>query len=201
MAIFNDSAQDLFQIENSVLHLRGFSIGTIRTVLRLGPVGETSMFANIHEQEVQRSWKCIRSAVNLPQNLYDITGEPMDAVLWRTAQADVKLHEGRALRRLNGDEAALPHAGNEPLENAAYYGRHFALTDKALLGLVPLLTMEGDLVFVLAGGSVLYVLRPMPEAPGKHQFIGQCYFHGMMDGEALAMLVEGTAVVTTVKIA
>jgi hypothetical protein len=32
------------------------------------------------------------------------------------------------------------------------------------------------------GGSVLYILRPRGN---EYEFIGECYVHGLMDGEAL----------------
>jgi hypothetical protein len=44
----------------------------------------------------------------------------------------------------------------------------------------------GDMICILFGCSVPVVLRKVHE-PGKvyHKFIGECYVHGMMDGEAI----------------
>ena len=47
----------------------------------------------------------------------------------------------------------------------------------------------------LLGGQVLYVLRPrgsFTNAP-KHEYIGECYVHGLMDGEVVKWVKEGSA--------
>ena len=56
------------------------------------------------------------------------------------------------------------------------------------LALVPQCVREGDQVFVLLGGQVLYVLRNLG---GTYKFVGECYVHGMMDGEVLDMIKTG----------
>jgi hypothetical protein len=44
---------------------------------------------------------------------------------------------------------------------------------------------SGDKVYVLAGGSHPFVLRPMADDPKQFQLVGECYLHGIMDGQAL----------------
>ena len=61
------------------------------------------------------------------------------------------------------------------------------------LALAPPCAREGDQVFVLLGGQVLYVLRPVG---GSYRFLGECYVHGLMDGEVLDILETGLAKVT-----
>ena len=56
--------------------------------------------------------------------------------------------------------------------------------------MVPRSAQVDDEIFVLAGGQVLYVLRPVGEC---FQYIGESYIHGLMDGEALQKLEDGTA--------
>lgn len=58
-------------------------------------------------------------------------------------------------------------------------GRSLATTAGKLIGLVPRLAQVDDEIFVLAGGQVLYVLRPVGEC---FQCIGESYIHGLMDG-------------------
>jgi hypothetical protein len=65
------------------------------------------------------------------------------------------------------------------------------------MGLVPRTARVGDEIFVLAGGQVLHVLRPVGEC---FQYIGESYVHGLMDGEALQRLDDGTTKVETVRI-
>jgi hypothetical protein len=43
----------------------------------------------------------------------------------------------------------------------------------------------GDKICVLFGGEVLFILRPAGET---YRLVGECYVHGLMSGEAMAML-------------
>jgi hypothetical protein len=61
------------------------------------------------------------------------------------------------------------------------------------LGLAPESIKEGDLICIVYGCSVPVVLRKCSEEKsGKCTFvlIGECYIHGMMDGEAFRILQE-----------
>ena len=60
-------------------------------------------------------------------------------------------------------------------------GRVMALLKGGLLGCMPNGTREGDVVVILFGGWVPFVLRPL-EA-GVYELVGHCYVHGIMDGE------------------
>jgi hypothetical protein len=55
----------------------------------------------------------------------------------------------------------------------------------------------GDVIFVLFGGSILYLLRPRGN---EYVFISECYVHGLMNGEAMAFLEDGRASVEDVVI-
>lgn len=48
--------------------------------------------------------------------------------------------------------------------------------------------MPGDQVCILFGGNTPFVLRPCNE---YYQLVGECYIHGMMDGEAMAFSNDG----------
>jgi hypothetical protein len=61
------------------------------------------------------------------------------------------------------------------------YNRRMFRTGRDLMGLGPS-AQVGDDVCVLLGGSVLYVLRDHHE--GQHEFVGECYVHAMMNGQA-----------------
>ncbi|KAL5317114.1 hypothetical protein ACEPPN_014208 [Leptodophora sp. 'Broadleaf-Isolate-01'] len=54
-----------------------------------------------------------------------------------------------------------------------------------LFGLAPPEAREGDCICILFGCSVPVVLRAV--TPDRHSFVGECYVHGMMDGEALPL--------------
>jgi hypothetical protein len=59
--------------------------------------------------------------------------------------------------------------------------RKFCLTKKGYIGLAPLNAAEGDVVAVLNGGRVPFILRRLEN--GKFQLVGEAYVHGLMRGE------------------
>ncbi|KAI0198010.1 heterokaryon incompatibility protein-domain-containing protein [Astrocystis sublimbata] len=63
-------------------------------------------------------------------------------------------------------------------------GRRLFRTAKGYVGLGPAAAKAGDSVCVLMGGRLLYCLRAL--TGGRHEFVGECYVHGLMDGEVLA---------------
>ena len=67
--------------------------------------------------------------------------------------------------------------------------RRFYRSVTGRFGLAPDQTQQGDEICVLYGGPVPFVLRP--DGTGRHEIIGDCYLHGIMDGEAMTTsLVE-----------
>jgi hypothetical protein len=57
------------------------------------------------------------------------------------------------------------------------------------MALVPRGATEGDLVTMFSGIEVPYLLRKIPEPSTRQQFqfVGECYVHGIMDGEVLEL--------------
>lgn len=88
-------------------------------------------------------------------------------------------------------------------------GRRFFKTRNGHFGLAPKKSKKGDLVVVLAGGNVPYILQPIPRKSGLRQrflpsavkiidlmstkqsysFLGDAYIHGIMDGEVFEHLI------------
>jgi len=76
----------------------------------------------------------------------------------------------------------------------------FRTREKGTLGLCPFGAREGDLVVVLKGGDVPYVIRECAAGDGseevRYEFIGECYLEGYMfgfaveEGEAQRLRVE-----------
>jgi hypothetical protein len=54
--------------------------------------------------------------------------------------------------------------------------RQFGITKKGSLIIGPQAMQPGDLVCVLHGGELAYILRP---AKMKNYFLGECYIHGL----------------------
>lgn len=67
-------------------------------------------------------------------------------------------------------------------------GRKLFFTDGGKLGLGPMAMQQGDVLCVLFGGSVPYVLRIEGDF---YRLVGECYVHDLMNGEAVAAMEEG----------
>ncbi|KAI1855896.1 hypothetical protein JX265_011979 [Neoarthrinium moseri] len=63
--------------------------------------------------------------------------------------------------------------------------RKIAVTDEGYMGLVPMCSQVGDEVFLLGGASVPFVLRRRDPAWNKFILVGDCYIHGVMEGEVM----------------
>jgi hypothetical protein len=62
--------------------------------------------------------------------------------------------------------------------------RGILVNEKGYIGVLPEIARKGDVVALLRGGDVLYILGPSEEE-GCCELIGDCYVHGLMDGEVL----------------
>ncbi|OTA90543.1 hypothetical protein M434DRAFT_77799 [Hypoxylon sp. CO27-5] len=64
--------------------------------------------------------------------------------------------------------------------------RRFFVTTGNLMGIGPETMEKDDMIVILFGGKVPYVVRELGEA--KYSFIGECYVPGLMTGEAVEPL-------------
>jgi hypothetical protein len=71
--------------------------------------------------------------------------------------------------------------------------RDLGLSRKLYLLMIPNTAVVGDVIWALAGGQTLYILRPMNREINQYRFIGECYAHGLMDGEIVRRLHLGEA--------
>jgi hypothetical protein len=84
------------------------------------------------------------------------------------------------------DTNIILNASFERTMKKKIYGRRLITTETGYVGLAPLTSEKEDKVCVLFGCSTPVVLRPL--AKGGYSFVGECYVHGIMEGEAIAML-------------
>ena len=61
-------------------------------------------------------------------------------------------------------------------------GRKLFSTFSGHIGLGDVTLEPGDLVCVFLGGTTPFIIRPVDQ---KYKFVGECYLHGIMQGEAL----------------
>ena len=71
--------------------------------------------------------------------------------------------------------------------------RSLGLSWKLYTLVIPNTAAIGDELWALGGGQALYILRPMNHRRKQYIFIGECYAHGLMDGEIVRMLHTGEA--------
>jgi hypothetical protein len=78
-----------------------------------------------------------------------------------------------------------------------FYGRRMFITEAGHLGLGPGALNVGDSVAVLLGGMTPFVLRGVlhtnekDSASNRYQLVGECYTHGMMNGEIIGRWKAG----------
>lgn len=73
---------------------------------------------------------------------------------------------------------------------AILVNRKAARTAGGHVGLVPMIAEVGDFIMLCEGGKLPLILRPRDDEAGKDgkkvkewEFIGDCYIHGVMEGE------------------
>jgi hypothetical protein len=89
---------------------------------------------------------------------------------------------------ISPDESQQLFSNNARIENAISgrgQGWRLCTTKNGRLGQVLKSVEVGDVICILYGGEVPYVIRPSMN--GFYKFIGSCYIHGLMDGEACQM--------------
>jgi len=69
-------------------------------------------------------------------------------------------------------------------------GKNKTRSSERLFGIAPPETEKNDLICILFGCSVPCILRPNSDSCGNkwYEFIGEAYIHGIMEGEAIAVL-------------
>jgi hypothetical protein len=71
---------------------------------------------------------------------------------------------------------------------SATYKRRLFFTREGCIGLAPKGARVGDQIYVLFGAEVPYALRRKGDDLQTFEVVGECYCHGIMEGE---MLVAG----------
>ena len=135
-------------------------------------------------------------------NIYAPTGETILEAFSRTVVADVA-KEGplrergygidwrfwRSVKSYTQPPASSPRRVEWGSLLFATIGRSLVFSDNGYMCLAPGETQPGDQICVLLGGHVFYILRP---AGDSWSFVGECYVHGLMDGEAMSLLENRT---------
>lgn len=73
----------------------------------------------------------------------------------------------------------------EPSLDKLASSRVFCTTTQGSLAQAVPWAIEGDEIWIIQGAKVPFIMRPTADGGGNHTLIGECYLHGVMDGEAL----------------
>lgn len=110
---------------------------------------------------------------------------------WLKAMAGSVSHMLEALAHGQSEAAGVrPEPLFNDLVHMSCNGTRIARTGRGLIGTVPRSARAGDLVCVLYGGQTPFVLRQDPSGEALYRLVGDCYVHGLMNGEALSMELE-----------
>ena len=90
------------------------------------------------------------------------------------------------LRSLDSRSPSSTYRQMQVAFGAAVRARVFGTTAKRFMGLFPRGTKVGDEICVFAGGVIPFVVRRQAIS-GSYQLVGECYVHGIMNGEAMEM--------------
>jgi len=124
--------------------------------------------------------------------VYEYADQGMMEAFARTLVADINPSKhGKIEERwreedfFNGTKQSANEDGITPFWAKAYdkiLDRRFLCTKDRRIGLAPITACEGDLVCLVLGGEVPFVLR---RSDDEYELVGECYVHGLMDGEGL----------------
>lgn len=190
---------DMIRIIEDELQVKGFRIDIIE--------GFHSLDYLWGDDSCDTPEKRFRAILNGPSHYF--TGETLRDAFLRTIVADVKLDYGRPTAR--GYAMTWPPEDYQYITEAQlvpYTDRISSLihtckerslvnTRDGMIGLVPQSAQKGDEIYLLFGGQVFYVLRLVRD---HYRLVGECYIHGLMNGEALEWLNDVSVSLHTVKI-
>jgi Heterokaryon incompatibility protein (HET) len=194
-------------------HAIGWDMPLLLPATFLGKVQKVGM---TWEHEAIGKWlQDLRSLSYLMSDASKLPSGREEAV-WRTAVADQEIRHGIKKPRLSEEKIQTVHealknkdltlVNTQTLIDARLNGycqqlhviaqsRRPLLVSDNFLGIGPCEAEPGDLVFILLGAGVPYILRQHSQDE-KLQIVGEAYVHGIMDGEAM----EGNQVIETLAI-
>ena len=181
-------------IEDRTLFVSGVFIDIIKDIIpNTGPDLEVVRAVG---KEKGRQW-----AIDSKHNYF--TGESYADVIKRTPALDVVYDDrGRPserggkidfpfLRKPRAELTLVEYRYQMNMRTASQRAsalRNLGQSQKLYLLMIANTSVVGDTIWALAGGRALYVLRPLNREMGQYRFIGECYAHGLMDGEIMRRL-------------
>ncbi|KAF5661391.1 heterokaryon incompatibility protein [Fusarium heterosporum] len=181
----------------SVLCLKGIIVDTVCLVDKGIAVDERVILPNEDfVRVIERRQKILKEFIDAsPETL--VTDNDWKNAFWRTMIGDALTYDERVTRRAVSEDASLfdqflnSYEWNDAAESlrSMVLNQSFFITKSGYLGIGPPHIRDGDVVSVLLGSRVPFILRPaqgdMTKIGGRNgfSFIGDSYVHGIMDGE------------------
>jgi hypothetical protein len=196
----------ILRVDGDILTIRGAVFDTVGTV---GPPREQQEMGESGLFKPSNRIKEAITLINSNRGMYS-SGEQFEDALWRTLVADVEtiFHPDyqtvvqRATKDLRSGYMAMSNRYNPPgnpsevsekrLRDSESYrkcmariciGRQLFMTSKGYLGVGQERVKADDKICIFLGAAVPFLLREMKDSNGFYQLIGECYIHGIMDGE------------------
>ncbi|TWU76241.1 hypothetical protein ED733_004756 [Metarhizium rileyi] len=118
----------------------------------------------------------------------------VSAYAYPVATLDVLVHMGVTT---SGSTMGLPADCAAYASSIGLVANKHALcfTEDRLIGLMPLTTQTGDIVVIIHGCDVPFVIRPS-KREGHYCLVGECYVHGVMNGEMIFDVVKNSLDIT-----
>lgn len=195
--------EDTTQSGTGYLNLQGVVVGRIsRSLLIEAPLPAEStniltiighLGAEFMKSQIREDAKRVCWVLTAGKDWY---GTPVTSETRQLADFKAALYSVLSATEIgNGfNRYPIPPAYNEDADRFhqsaanACKGRKLFFTESGNLGLGPMAIQEGDILCVLFGGSVPYVLRAEGEF---YRLVGECYVHDLMNGEAIASMEKG----------
>jgi hypothetical protein len=117
------------------------------------------------------------------------TGESM-ATAWTATLTAGRLANATNSKRELAASRSPKYQRSLSVAQRSCYGRRQFFTENGYMGIGPAAMREGDLVCVLWGGCVPYILRPT-DTDNTYKLVGESYVHGIMNGEAINFWRQG----------
>lgn len=193
-------------VEGDVLCISGVRVDSIRDLV---PDDGPDLEANRRRgREIGLRWDAALSHTYF-------TGESFGDVMQRTSVLDIVYDDyGRPSERGGKVDYAFlgrPRVDLGPAEyrhqmnmrNAKIQAsklRRRGLSQNLYIMMVPRTAEIGDEVWALAGGNTLYVLRLLDGETMSYTYVGECYAHGLMDGEIMRKIESGASRMETISL-
>lgn len=200
----NGTTAIIYSAIESVLSLSGLAVDQ---VTMLGCCLEKPSRGAV--EMAQKQWEELLDYESIKSRQY-VGGGTYEDAFWRLLVYDIATYRDGSSQRLWG-RRTVPGDYETFLRqfwmssrlgfsfDRVFLGRFF-ITNKGYIGIGSRDTKIGDWIYVLHGGKVPFILRPVQykRVSRSFQYIGHAYVHGIMDGEAMQNPESQTEVVSLV---